>query len=304
VSTLSAHLESYAELRRALGYKPEADARLLSGFVRYLDTAGQPTVTVDAALAWAAQAPTAPAGAARLTVLRGFARYLSGSDPACQVPPVGLIRANKVRPAPHIYSPGELAALLQATATLVPGVWAATMGTLIGLMAATGIRPGEAYRLQDEHVDLDRAALSIVNSKRGKSRRIPLHTTTVEALTRYTEARGRAFRSGGAFFLSAQGACLTSHDAAPVFRHLLGVASIEPAAGRRRARLGDLRHTFAVSTLLDWHQAGADVARQLPVLSAYLGHNDPHATYWYLEAVPELMAVVARRLERAWEGRQ
>jgi integrase len=300
VSALSAHLDRYTELRRALGYKPEPYAVLLRGFVRDLEAAGQPTVTVDAALAWAAQAPTAPAGAARLTALRGFARYLCGFDSACQVPPVGLIRANKVRPAPHIYSPAELAALLQAATTLAPAAWAATMGTLIGLMAATGIRPEEAYRLRCEHVDLDRAALSIVNSKGGKSRRIPLHPTTVEALTLYSDTRGRA---GDAFFVNPRGACLTSHDAAPVFRQLLGVASI-PTLRRRRARLGDLRHTFAVSTLLDWHHAGADVARRLPVLSAYLGHNDPHSTYWYLEAVPELMAVVAQRLERAWEGRQ
>lgn len=303
MSVLSAHLEGYAELRRAVGYKFEGDERLLRGFVRYLNTAGQPTVTVDAALAWAAQAPTSPAGAARLTVVRGFARYLSGFDPACQIPPVGLIRANKVRPAPHIYSPAEIAALLQATATLEPGVWAATMGALMGLMAATGIRPEEAYRLRCEHVELDRAALSVVNSKGGKSRRIPLHATTVKALALYSEARGRAFRGGGGFFLTAKGAWVTSHDAAPVFRQLLAVASIT-AVGRRRARLGDLRHTFAVSTLLDWHQAGADVARQLPVLSAYLGHNDPASTYWYLEAVPELMAVVAQRLERAWDGEQ
>jgi integrase len=304
VSTLSAHLEDYAELRRALGYKSTtSDARLLSGFLGYLDTAGDAMVTVEAALAWAAQAPTAPAGAARLTVLRGFARYLSGFEPACQVPPAGLIRANKVRPAPHIYTPAEIDALLRAAAGLAPGVWAATMGTLIGLMAATGIRPEEAYRLRDEHVELDRALLSVVNSKRGKSRRIPLHATTVEALRLYIESRSRSVRSGGAFFVNAKGAALASHDAASAFRQLLEVASIRPADARRRARLGSLRHTFAVSTLLDWHQQGADLTCQLPVLSAYLGHNNPHSTYWYLEAVPELMAVVARRVERAWEGR-
>jgi integrase/recombinase XerD len=304
VSALSVHLEGYCELRRALGYKStRTDARLLGGFVRYLEAAGQATVTVEAALAWAAQAPTAPAGAARLTVLRGFARYLSGFDPACQVPPAGLIRANKVRPAPHIYTPDQLDALLAAAATLTPGVWAATMGTLIGLMAATGIRPEEAYRLRDDHVEVDRALLCVVNSKRGKSRRIPLHASTVEALRFYITARGRCPHSDGALFVNTKGTALTSGDAAPVFRHLLDVASIRPTDRARRARLGNLRHTFAVSTLLDWHHQGADLSCRLPVLSAYLGHNDPHSTYWYLEAVPELMAVVAQQVEQAWQGR-
>lgn len=305
MTALSERLEDYAGLRRALGYKPGPDRRLLAGFVRSLDASSQSTVTVDSALAWAAEAPTAPAGAARLTALRGFARYLSGFDPATEIPPTGLVRANKVRPAPHVYAPAEIAALMGAARRLSPSVWAATMSTLVGVMAATGLRPGEAYRLGRHDVSFDDASLAVIHSKHGKSRRIPLHATTVAALLRYATVRDRAFPAPvpATFFVATNGHGLDSHETASTFRDLLRAASITPAPGKRPARLGDLRHTFAVSTLLSWHRSRADVASRLPVLSAYLGHNDPHATYWYLEAVPELMALAARRLERSWQAR-
>ncbi len=192
-----------------------------------------------------------------------------------------------------------------AARRLSPRVWADTMSTLVGVMAATGIRPGEAYRLSRHDVSLDDATLAVIHSKHGKSRQIPLHPTTVVALGRYMARRDRAFGDpcAATFFVTADGRPLDSTEAASTFRHLLGAAPICPPPGKRPARLGDLRHSFAVSTLLSWNRSGADVSSRLPVLSAYLGHNDPHATYWYFEAVPELMALAARRLERCWEAR-
>jgi integrase len=147
--------------------------------------------------------------------------------------------------------------------------------------------------------------LAVLHSKHGKSRRIPLHPTTVTALGRYAAARDREVQcETTTFFVTADGRRLDSHDVASTFaKLLLATASINPLAGQRPARLGDLRHSFAVSTLLSWHRSGADVQSRLPALSAYLGHNDPHATYWYLEAVPELMALAAHRLERSWQAR-
>lgn len=303
MTALAERLEDYATLRRALGYKPDPDRRLLGGFVRDLDASGQCSVTVDAALAWAALASTAPASAARLTIVRGFARYLAGFDPATEVPPPGLVRANKVRPTPHIFTAAEIAAVMDMARGLTPGLWAATMSTLVGLMAATGIRPGEAYRLGRLDVDPNDGALAVLHSKHGKSRRIPLHPTTVTALGRYAAVRDREVQCETTFFVTADGRPLDSHDVASTFRKLLlATASVSPPPARP-ARVGDLRHSFAVSTLLSWHRSGADVPSRLPVLSAYLGHNDPHATYWYLEAVPELMALAARRLERSWQAR-
>jgi integrase len=208
-----------------------------------------------------------------------------------------------VRTVPHIYSDAEIARLMRACSTLSPARFAATMATLIGLMASTGLRPGEIRRLDRQHVDLAAAKLTVWHSKSGRSRQLPLHPSTVNALGDYSLARERAhpLRRSEAFFPSVRGARLTSAAMSKTFRTLRAKASITPRCGSRPARLGDLRHTFAVTTLLSWHRAGADVQRQLPVLSTYMGHLNPRHTYWYLEATPELMALVAERLERSQE---
>lgn len=147
--------------------------------------------------------------------------------------------------------------------------------------------------------------MSVLHSKGGKSRQLPLHPTTVDALGRYTEIRDRAFptMTTTVFFLGPKGQPLHSHLVSTAFRGLVAQVLIGTAPGRSRGRLGDLRHTFAVRTLLAWHEAGDDVARRLPLLSAYLGHNDPSATYWYLHAAPELMAIAGHRLEQSWAAR-
>ena len=288
-----------------MGYRYDNPARLLADFVDHLDVAGHAGVTVDAALAWANRAPTDQATAARLSAVRGFARYLSAYDVGTQVPPTWLVRQNKVRPTPYIYSAGEIAGLMVAANRLSPPIWAATMATLMGLMAATGLRPGEVYRLAAGDIDLDHGRLDVMHSKHGKSRQIPLHPSTVDALRRYGQFRDHTFAAlpGSRFFVDAGGSALTSEAVTSTFNRLVTAAGIESPDHNRHPRLGSLRHTFAVSTLLAWHQSGMDVQRHLPVLSAFLGHNEPAATYWYLEATPELMALVASRLERAWQAR-
>jgi integrase len=282
VTDLDGYLDRYISLRRAVGYHPENDARLLKGFVGYLDACGQTTITVAGALAWANQATNDSQSARRLQAVRGFARYLAGFEPATQVPPPGLVAAGEVRRCPRIFSNQEISALMTAAEQLTPRIWAATMATLIGLMAATGLRPGEAYRLDRSDVDLDSGRLSVMHSKGGKSRRIPLHDTTVDALRRYLRLRDRHWpqSSSTRVFLSKAGDQLTS-DTARCFRELVTAVGIETGPSGGPARLGDLRHSFAVHTLLAWHQAGVEVQRQLPVLSAFLGHNVPAHTYWY-----------------------
>jgi integrase/recombinase XerD len=305
VTDLSEHLDRYLLLRRALGYHYQGQGRLLGEFVSYLETSDQTTVTVDAALAWASQAPTDRRSATRLTAVRGFAHYLTAFDSNTEIPPTGLIRENDVRPTPYIYSPAQITALITVAKKLTPPLWAATMATVIGLMAATGLRPGEVYRLGRNHVDFDDAQLRVMHSKHGKSRQVPLHPTTVTALRRYAQLRDRAFAepTSDGFFLTAQGTDLRSELVTGTFRRLLNAVPIQTPHRRSRPRLGDVRHTFAVSTLLSWHQAGVDVQRHLPILSAFLGHNEAAATFWYLEATPELMALAAARLESSWQGR-
>jgi integrase/recombinase XerD len=299
---LREHLDRYLRLRRSLGYGLQEAGRLLPEFVRYARSRGETTVRTQSAFAWAADASSESQRAARLSIVRGFARYLAAFDSSTEVPPPRL-GAGPVRSAPHIYSEREIARLMGAAAALSPAPFGAAMATLIGLMASTGLRPGEARRLDRGHVDLTGANLTVWHSKSGRSRRLPLHESTVRALGEYTLLRDRfhPHPSSEAFFLSRRGARLTSALTSRVFRALRQSAQVATSCARRPARLGDLRHTFAVATLLSWHRAGVDVQRQLPVLSTYMGHLSPYQTYWYLEATPELMALVAERLERSME---
>lgn len=302
MSPLHAHVDRYLAVRRAVGYTLRDHEPMLAGFVDHLETVGAHTITTTEALAWANTALTANHVARRLTVVRGFARYLHGVDGVAQVPPAGLgPRPNARRPT-HLYSPAETAALMQAAQALQPELWAASFSTLIGLLAATGLRPGEAYRLDRSDADLDEGRVTIIESKRGRSRQIPLHPSTVAALATYQHLRDQAVTTHSSMFVARNGGPLESRPAAAEFRRLRDATSITRAPGERPARLYDFRHSFAVNTLLDWHRQGVDVQRQLPVLSAYLGHLRPAHTYWYLHANPELFAVVADRLATSWQA--
>jgi integrase/recombinase XerD len=303
MSSLEDHLDRYLALRRSVGYRLEDHGRVLPDFVRYAQAKGETTVHTDTAVAWAAGAMSDGQRGRRLSMVRGFARYLAAFDPANEIPPRGLQPNAPARSAPHIYSPEEIARLMRLACELEPASFGATMQTLIGLMATTGLRTGETRRLDREHVDVARAQVTVWHSKSGRSRRIPLHESTAKALADYAALRDRCHPqpSTEAFFLDRTGARLTSPVLSRAFRELRRRASIATAPGQGPAVLGDLRHTCAVSTLLAWHQQGMDVQRQLPTLSAFLGHVNPRQTFWYLQATPELMALVAERLE-SWEA--
>jgi integrase len=306
MTDLADHLDRYLSVRRSVGYRLEEHGRVLPDFVRDAQARGETTVRTQTAIAWAGGASSENQRARRLSMVRGFARYLVAFDAATEIPPRGLSPSGLVRSAPHIYSAKEIARLMRAASALEPAPFGATMATLIGLMAAAGLRTGETRRLDRQHVDLAGAQLTVWHSKSGRSRRLPLHPSTVRALGDYSTLRDRAHPDprDEAFFLGPTGARLTAVVVSKAFRQLRVTASIVTARGQRPAVLGDLRHTFAVSTLLGWHRAGIDVQRRLPVLSAYLGHVNPRQTYWYLEGTPELMALVAERLERSWEIRR
>jgi integrase len=205
-----------------------------------------------------------------------------------------------------VFSGAEVAALMAAAHRLTPPLRGASFETLIGLMAATGLRTSEALHLERTDVALDDAMIEVRWSKFGKSRLVPVHETTTEALRRYVRRRDRwsASPAPSAFFVTADGGPLGGASVSRTFRRLLDACGISAAPGKRAPRLHDLRHSFAVATLLEWHAQGADVRARLPVLSTYLGHVSPFSTYWYLEATPELMAVTAARLERHLETRQ
>jgi integrase/recombinase XerD len=305
MTSLEDRLDRYLTVRRSVGYQLQDHGRVLPDFVRDAQSKGETTVRTQTAIAWAANASSDRQRGRRLSMVRGFARYLLAFDPATEIPPHGLGPDGQRRSVPHIYSDGEIARLMNAALALKPTSFGATMQALIGLMASTGLRTGETMRLDRQHVDLAGGQLTVWHSKSGRSRRLPLHPSTVTALSDYAILRDRANPDPGAeaFFLSPAGARLTSPVLSRAFRALRRRASIVTQSGQGPAVLGDLRHTFAVSTLLDWHRAGVDVQRQLPILSAFLGHVNPRQTFWYLEGTPELMALVAERLE-SWEARR
>ena len=298
--------ERYLAIRRGLGYKLKVEGRMLGQFVGFCDGRGLEHVTVAAALAWAT-APADAAGswwAARLTVIREFARFLVAFDERTEIPPTDLLpRTGNDRIQPYLYSSPEIAAMLRAARNLVHPLRAATFECLIGLMATTGIRTGEATGLDRADADLAGGVLVIRGTKFGKSRLVPLHATTVEHLVAYQHRRDQLCPrpTTTAFFLSSIGTRLNSTSTFTAFTRVLKAAGITTPTGTARPRLYDLRHTFAVSTLTNWYATDADVGHLLPALSTYLGHISPATTYWYLHSCPQLMTAAAKRLEAFWE---
>ena len=306
MSALRDVAENYLRMRRALGYKLEIQGLLLDGFVSYLEDLDAATVTIENAVAWA----TLPAGAdpsywaGRLSVARQFARHLQTLDPACEVPPAQLLPYRSRRAIPYLYAPEEITALLGAAGKLEPPLLAANYQTLIGLLSVTGLRLGEAIRLDRVDVDDRHQLLRVLDSKFGKSREVVLHESTMRALDAYGRLRDQRFLQPRceAFLVSLRGTRLRKTCIHHMFARLVRAAGLRPRSPRCRPRLHDFRHGFAVRTLLEWYRDGLDVQARLPLLSTYMGHADPASTFWYLTASPELLALVADRLESTMEG--
>ena len=239
-----------------------------------------------------------------MTAARGFARYLSGIDPATQVPPLGLMPHRARWRQPFIYTRADIAMLLElARRTIASPLRAATYETLIGLLAASGLRIGEAIKLDRTDIDWAQGVLLIRESKFGKSRLVPLHPTSMQALEGYARLRDQLQPQPAepAFFVSLKRKRLLYAVVQETFRQLIDSAGIG-AGAPSPPRLHDLRHTFAVRTLLGWYRAEEDAQPKIPSLSTYLGHREPASTYWYLSAAPELLALAAARQDTAWSA--
>lgn len=294
-------VDDYLTVRRSLGYRLERHGRLLPDFADYLEQTGTTTITVQDALAWATLPAGQPANwcAERLGIVRGFAAWLTATDPTVQVPPTDLLPRRPRRAVPHLFSPSQIEALLAACAQIRSSWRAATFRTLVGLLAVTGMRRGEALALDRDDFDPQVGRLVVRFGKFGKTRQLPLHDTTVRALAVYFDLRDHQHRGQdtAALFVSLRDRRLSNRAACTGFRQLVDTAGIVPAPGARPPRMHDLRHSFTVNTVLDAYRRGADVQALLPTLSTYLGHVDPAATYWYLSAAPELLALAGLRLE-------
>ena len=301
MSPLEAALADYLRLRRALGHKLGDAGRQLARFVASLEGTGTETVTLQAALAFVFDPGLDPASSTpmrRLTALRGFARYLAGIDPRTEIPPAGLVSYYRgPRRNPYLFSDEDVVAVTHAARASTPFPFRAeTVVSLIGLLAVTGMRVGEALRLDRADIDWDDAVVLIRDTKFRKGRNVPVSASTVEALAAYVHRADRPRAATTRLFVSLAGTAILYSDFALTFRNAVVTAGVG-CASPVRPRLHDLRHSFAVKTLLGWYRAGLDVEALLPRLATYLGHREPRFTYWYLSATPELLGHAAARLE-------
>lgn len=300
MSALEKAVADYLITRRALGFKLARHGRLLPQLAAYLEQAGTSTLTTQLALAWATSLEGHPdEWAIRLSIARGFARWLKALDPATEIPPTDVLPRRRRRPNPYLCGDQDIAALMEATVTLRFPFRRATYRTLIGLLAVTGVRVGEAIALDRDDIDWTGGYLVVRDGKPGAPRELPLHETTLDALAAYACLRDRHWRrpKAPAFFLSSAGTRLLYDNVNRTFHRLVRHAGL-PIRGTRTPRVHDVRHSFAVNTVVDWYRAGIDVAAHMSDLSAYLGHAAPEGTYWYLTATPELLSLAAARLEQ------
>jgi integrase/recombinase XerD len=308
MSALSRPLCDYLRLRRSFGHDLADAHRLLPRFVDHMEAIGAEFVTIDAAVAWSLE-PDAPPGstvpARRMMAVRGFARYLAGVDPRTEIPPVGLIPSRRRWRATFIYSEADIVALMAAARRLIAQpLRAATYETLIGLLSATGLRIGEAIKLDRGDIDWAGGVLLVRESKFHKSRLVPLQESSLGALRRYAQTRDQLCPrpTDESFFVSLSGTRLIYVSVCKVFRMLCEETGVG-AGSATPPRIHGIRHTFAVNVLLGWYREGVDVQARLHSLSTYMGHRVPRFTFTYLSATPELLAYAAGLLEAAREVR-
>ena len=309
MSDLHRALDEYLAIRRRLGFTLRLPASLLRSFVTFVEHSGGTFITTDLALQWATQ----PRGVQpatwtwRLGIVRRFAAWRRATDARTEAPPEGLLPHRYRRKPPHLYRDQDVVQIIRAARELPSprGLRGLTHATLVGLLAVTGMRLSEGLQFADDDVDLTHGVLVIRRTKFGKSRLVPVHPSTRDALRTYTAARDRLVptRTTPAFFISERGTRLTEWTARHTFAVVSRAVGLRaPTRGGRHGhgpRLHDLRHRFAASTLIDWYRADLDAERELPKLATYLGHVHTADTYWYLEAVPELLELAAQRLGRA-----
>jgi len=297
-TTMRSRVRAYLAQRRALGFRLRSEGYLLLSFARYADRhASGGRLTHKLAMAWASLPKNADRHrwARRWEAVRRLAKFLMLTDPKTEMPPRHLFGPAKQPYCPFIYSGQQIAQLLRA-ARLLPGQlrpW--TFQTLLGLLASTGLRISEALGLKIAEVDLQKGLLLIRDSKFHQTRWVPLHRTALAPLQAYSRRRQRAFPYAERFFLSEQGTALAYSTVHAVFSRLRRML----AHHGHPPRLHDLRHTHACRVLQRWQASRRGAEGRLLILSRYLGHHHLRDTYWYLHALPELLAVAGKRFERA-----
>jgi integrase len=302
MTTLREHLDEYLAMRRSLGYKLYKEGVRLPKFLSFLESRKVRFISASVALDWAKQV-TGTSPQERLKIVRGFARYMTSFDVRTEVPADTLLPKIDRRPRPYIYSDDEVQRLMKAAYEYEPDRPLRTYYCLLGLLAVSGLRSGEALELRVEDVDLENGILTVRNSKFGKSRLVPIHPSTVDQLRAYLERRTAQHFSelSPHLFISSRGTRLCRRIAYSVFTSLSVSIGLRKKLSGRGPRLQDFRHRFAVQTLIGWYRAGQDVEQRLPILSTFLGHVSVECTYWYLTEYPELMNLAVGKLNSRWE---
>ena len=302
-------LEEYLTIRRQLGFKLLDEGKLLPKFIRFLEQKGYSFITRELALNWAMQPQNASPTwwAARLRMVRMFAKYLSTIDPQNEIPPHGLLPYRYHRKPPYLYSNKEIRKLIEAGKNLSStiGLRPYTYSTLFGLLAVTGMRIREPIHLDRKDVDLAQGVLTIHQTKFGKSRLVAIHPSTRRILQVYEQQRDKIIPNpyDPSFFISDKGTRLTDNTVRWTFVKLSRQIGLRCSCDSHGPRLHDFRHRFAVQTLINWYRSGTNIEQQMPKLAAYLGHTHVNDTYWYLSAIPELMELATMRIRETKGGK-
>jgi len=299
--SLNKALTEYLTLRRKLGFKLKGAGIMLKNFLSFLKNKGSPVITAELAIQWAAQPAHAQPmyWAYRLCMVRHFAQYRITQDPRTEIPTQQVLPFRYDRKTPYQYSDTDVIKLVKAAQKLSSptGLKSATYATLFGLLAVTGMRVSEAINLKNDDVDGSARVITVRESKFGKTRLVPIHMTTQRALNAYVKLRDHVARPSVWFFITETHAPLNYQAVRRIFIKLSRPIVSTNTAGHRRPHIHDLRHRFALSTIMRWYRHGVDVEKHLPKLATYMGHVMITYTYWYLTAVPELLRLAARRLD-------
>lgn len=306
MNALSKELDRYLGIRRNLGYSLATDERILRRFIDFAERENTEHISIALFLEWKRTFGSAgnQTWAHRLGTIRIFAQWLHCMDLRHEVPPQSLIPSRFRRPRPYIYSEDEIRRIVESAAELpsIHGIRALTCATLFGLIAVTGLRVSEALSLDVGDVDLNAGVLTLRRGKFGKARLLPVSDCTKARLAAYAKERDRLLgTTSEPFFVADRGERLTDCGARYNFAAVCQTIGLRPVQKFKKhgrgPRIHDLRHTFAVRTLVNWYRTGKNPTREMIKLTTYLGHGDPADTYWYIEAVPELLELASKRLE-------
>jgi integrase len=294
---LSAMVDTYLSVRRSLGFQLNLTERYLRSYVRFATKKGDTHVVSKTAISWAESVASENYRVKRMGALILFARFARAEDGRHEIPPSNVFCRRTPRPTPYIFTDEEVKHVLLETKSLGPpdALLPHTYGTLLGLLASTGLRISEALSLQFEDITPD--GLVVRETKFFKQRLVPIHDSVAIALDKYVRHRRRARSGGHHLFISLRGGRLGYFTVVKTFRQILKAADIVRKPGGPHPRLHSFRHRFAVKSLQACPDTRDRIAQHMLALSTYMGHADIRSTYWYLESTPQLMADIGTASE-------